>query len=828
MADTILGGDITVNYLDDNRQKRLSWTGAATGKRSMNEVYSAMATLLDEAATGDDATCMKADTPVEYTVGLIDANDADPWYMGYELLQHLTGGSLKSSGWTHVDGTDTGIIVVPVANGGAIVSGDYGLDIAGATTGNGTLLEKLIPDGVTDYLVIRPDTNAAGDTFTTGSQNITCNAHVDVQTAGGVSNTGEQIFANLYNVTPIDSDTHVYMYQGLVSDATKARIADVNDNTLDWWEEGAFDRCYFTNDYSTAAFDVIDGGNITVFARKGSTLYDNFEVGTSLISGGRNPVPLSASADDNNKTGYKAFTMGGDSGNFAVGDEIQGDTSGARGVITLITGTTPTQTLHYYLIGDPQTDFNGTEAITNNDDTGAATSSGAVSAQGPALATWFTNNAFPSIAHANTTVDIDDAGGAEGYGITFNLNSNPLTECYEWEKYITRNGGITTGNTDGIEGEQYVGCTVFLEYSGTVTGTVSEGSDVTQAGTGATGIVVSHDTTLKQVLLRDTRGTFDTSGLITDNDASGTFTPNTTAEAFNPVKAAPFGTLAGGRFFFARGVVPSNWASADENSFQVIDSQGNPRARPIAITLSVSNLIGTDETTTTDDRVSMHRLTGLAGAIDKTEYSAAGGETTGGNTLVVDTGITADTAGKTSGAWLNVRDASDNNQHYIIRFASWATSTFTFAEFASFTSTATTDTTTVTYATGGFDGNVKRGDLVWNITRSLHSYVTSVDSDTQLTISPAITGQVTTDTIAINVLPVAVNTADDVYVSMIDGYATSTSASVSIVYVSPLYFRAKVSNTRNATKLQRFVADDVTTGTDRNVATVRNTDTIHS
>ena len=49
MADTILGGDITVNYLDESRQKMLEWTGTATGTRTMNEVYSAMATLLDEA-----------------------------------------------------------------------------------------------------------------------------------------------------------------------------------------------------------------------------------------------------------------------------------------------------------------------------------------------------------------------------------------------------------------------------------------------------------------------------------------------------------------------------------------------------------------------------------------------------------------------------------------------------------------------------------------------------------------------------------------------------------------------------------------------------------
>ena len=820
MADTILGGDITLNYLDDNRQKRMSWTGAATGTADINAVYSAVATLLDEAATGDDATAMKADTPVEYTVGLIDANDSDPWYMGYELLQHLTGGSLKTSGWTHANGSATGIIVVPVT-ANAIVVGDVGLDISGATTGAGTLLE-VIEKGATDYLVIRPDTNT--DSFTTASQTITCNANTASQ-SGAVSNTGEQIWANLYNVTPIDADTHVYMYQGLVSDVTRARIGDVNDSTLDWWEEGAFDRCIYTNDLTTATFDVIDGGNITVLARKGNTLYDNFEVGTSLTSGGRNPVPLSASSDANNTTGYKAFTMGGDSGNFAVGDEVQGDTSGARGIITLITGTTPTQTLHYYLIGDPQTDFNGTEAISNNDDTGASTSSGAVSDQGPALAAWFTNNAFPSITHGNTTVDIDDDATAEGYGIIFNVNSNPLTEAYEWEKYITRNGGITTGNTDGIEGEQYVGCTVLLEYSGSVTGTISEGSDVTQATSLATGIVVSHDTTLKQILLRDTRGTFTTTGLVTDNDVGGTVTPNTAADAFNPVKSAPFGTLAGGRFFGARGVVLSNWVAGDENSFQLIDSQGNTKTRPIAISLSISNLVGTDETTLTDDKISMHRLTGVAGEIDKTEYSAAGGEIVGANTLVVDAAITADTAGKTAGAYVNIRDASDNNQHYIMRFSSWSVSTFTLAAIEGLTLSASTDTDTIVSTASDFAG-AKRGDLVNNITQGAVSYITTVDDANNIQISPAITGQSSTDTIEINTCPIIVDTLDDVYVSLIDGYASGSSASVSVVYLSPLYFRAKVSNTRNATKIQRFVADDVTSGTDRNVATVRNEDTI--
>ena len=824
MSSDILGGDIRVHFLDENRQKRMEWIGSASGTRTANELYSAMADLLDEPTTGDDATAMTAETPVEYTVGLIDANDADPWYLAFELAQHITGGAIKTSGWTHADGSATGVIVVPTTSNN-ITTAKYGLDISGATTGNGTLLEILNIGETTEYLVIRPDTNAAGDNFTTNAQTITCDALTATQATAG-SNTGEMVWANLFNVTPVNSDAHVYMYQGLVSDATRARIEDVNVVGQDWWAEGSFDRLIRINDYQDSTFSVIDSGRITCFVRKGNTLYDNFPISTSTTSGGRNPVPLSASADSNNTTGYKAFTMGGDSGNFAVGDEVQGDVSGARGIITLLTGVSPTQTLHYYLLGDPQTDFNGSEAITNNDDTGAATSSGAVSAQGPALSTWFTSNTAPTAVHANTTFDVDDDGTAEGYGVLIDCNANPLTEVYEWSKYVTRNGEQGTGSTDGIEGEQYVGATVYLEYSGTVGGTAfNEGDDVIQATTLATGIVLSHDTTLKQILLRDTFGAFNTTGIVTTQDVNGTITPDVAATAFDPVKSAPFGSLAGGRFFGARGVLIIDTVGADENSYQLIDSQGNTRTRPIAITLSVSNLVGGADTEGDSDLVWMHRLLGAGLAIDKTEYSAAGGESVGANTLVVDSGLTADTPGKSTGGVLNIRDESDNNQHYRLRFASWTTSTFTLAAIEALTLAGGTNTTTVVSTASDF-ATAKRGDLVNNITQGLVSYVTTVDDANNIQIDPPIAGQTSGDTIEINTCPVAINTLDDVYVSLIDQYAESNAASVSIVYVGPIQYRVKVANTRNATKIKRFVTDDATSGSDRNVATIRNEDTI--
>jgi hypothetical protein len=846
MSDTILGGDITVYYFDENRQKHMEWTGSATGTRTVNEVYSAMATLLDEAATGDDATAMSAETPVEYTVGLIDANDNDPWYLQYELAQHLTGGAIRTSGWTRTEGSATGIVVVPVTSN-TITTASVGFDITSDTDGDsGTLLE-VIEQGATDYLVIRPDSSAAANSFDnspTASQGLTCNAQTATQSAA--STTGEQIWANAYNVTPIDADTHVYMYQGTVDDATRARIEDINVAGQDWWDEGAFDRLIYIRDYQTDTNPIIDLGYITVFARKGNTLYDSFEILTSTTSGGRNPVPLAASADGNNTTGYKSITLGGATGALAtsgaVGDEIQGDTSGARAIVTRVDNPGATSTLHYYLIGDPQTDFNGSEAITDNDQTGAATSSGAVSPQGPALSTWFTTNTIPSAVHANTTFDIDDDGTAEGWAIDVDCQFNPLTEVYEWMKYVTRNGETGTTHTDGIEGEQYVGPTVYLDYgSSTVTGgTIAEGDEVTQETSGASGMVVSHDTTLKQIVLRDTRGTFAT-GSATDHTVTSTGnsgavemdSANATADNFNAVKAAPFGTLAGGRFFGARGVLLSDWLSADENNFQLIDSSGASRARPIAISLSVSNLVGTSEATTTDDYVVSHRLVSSGGDIDKTEYSAFGGEAIGASTLDVDAPLAADVPGKSAGGVVNLRDADNNNKHYRIRFSSWANTggggtdgRFTLANVV--IAAADAATTTTIQETGAFT-NAKRGDLVLNITRSnAVSYVTQVVDNDNVVISPAITGQTTGDNIELNACPIAVNTADDVYISLIDEFATASAASVSIVYVAPIDYRVKVSNTRNATKIKRFVTDDATSGTDRNVATIRNTDTIHT
>ena len=826
MSSAILGGDVTVYYLDENRQKRLHWTGAATGTRTLNELYSALQDLFDEPNQMDDANPMSAETPVEYTIGVIDSGDLDPWYCSYELMEHITGGALRTSGWTHVDGTSTGIIVVPVTSNN-ITPAKVGLDISGATTGNGTLLE-VIEAGTVDYLVIRPDTNAAGDNFTTDTQTITCDSLTATQDEA-YSCTGEQIWANLYSIGTIEPDTHIYIYQGSAADdADRIRITSIVDSTQDWWGDGHIDMLLYTNNFKSQTFATIDGGYATVLARQSTKTFAAFEVATSLTSGGRNPIPLSTGNDLNQVTGYKSITFTSASGNWAVGDEIEGQTSGARAIITQIDSPGSTQTVHYYLIDDPLTDFQtAAETVDNNDDTGTGTKDGSAPAdQGPGLATWFTSNTAPTVSFGNATFDVDDDGTEEWYGLTIDCNANPLDEVYEWLKYVTQRGQTGTTNTDGIPGELYRGAQVYLKYSGTVTGTISEGSDVTQETSGATGVIISHDTTNKVILLRSIRGTFATGAsdhTLTDNDTSGTVEIDTAAQTFSPVDAAPFGSFAGGVFFGARGVLLTDWLSADENNFQLTDAAGGTYSRPQAISIEVTNLTENgDESVATADRVAVFRLS--SGVINKTEYSSDGTGSIGGTSLVVDSAITQDTPGKTTGGVLRIRDQSDNNANYRIRFSSWSTSTFTLANY---TATAEAGTNTTTIVDTGAFANAKRGDIVINTSRSnAVSYITEVTDNDTVVISPAISGQTTGDSITFNALPIAMDTLDDVYVPLIDTYATASTASVSIIYVSPISFRVNVRNSAATTEIKPFTADGSTSGTDQSIPVVRTEDTI--
>ena len=484
---TILSGDIQVDYLADNRQKRLSWLGGTYSTYTMNQIYSAMATLLDETATIDDGTCFSAETPREYTIGQIDTGDTEPWYITFDLMEHVTGGALRTSGWARTTGNNTGIIVVPIGTTGTITKTDEGYTVTGATTGEGTLLEFINTGGTYDYLVIRPTNSTAAKDFTTASQVITSSrgAFTATQWATAASTTGEMIWAGLYSLGTIDPNVHQYLYQGSVAiDGNRVRLFSWNDATQDWLDNyainGHIDTTVALKDIEQATWSIIDGGYVTVLARKYGDYYASFEVACSTTSGGYNPVPLGTATDIDNTTGIKQenFT-GAITGTFENGEVITGSTSGARGILDLTNSTiTSGGNLVYTPIDDPQIAFQTTETITGATSGATCTSSGTPADYGPATAAWFTSATAPTLTFTHTTADIDDDSTNENYGIVIDCNANPLTEVYEWAKYVTRNGATTGAilTAEGINGEDYIGAEVYLLWTGTVTGTIAEGA----------------------------------------------------------------------------------------------------------------------------------------------------------------------------------------------------------------------------------------------------------------------------------------------------------------------------------------------------------------
>ena len=155
MADTILNGDVTVHYNSENGQKRLEWTGIDNATRTLNEVYSALQSLFDDSSQMDDLIPMRADTPTIYRM-------INQWFVDDTTVEHLTGGSLYTSGW--VEGANNHVRVIGYSPTTEFNAADIGQTIVGGTTGDtGTIL-----DFNTDrnLIWIRPDDpGAAGDLF---------------------------------------------------------------------------------------------------------------------------------------------------------------------------------------------------------------------------------------------------------------------------------------------------------------------------------------------------------------------------------------------------------------------------------------------------------------------------------------------------------------------------------------------------------------------------------------------------------------------------------------------------------------------------------------
>lgn len=812
MSDIILGGDFTVYYQAENRQKRVVWTGSATGTRTVNQLYSALADLLDDLNQMDDGSVMSAQTPTAYTLGIIDPSDKDPWFIDRTSVEHLTGGALTTASWARVTGTNVGIVRVPYTIGTDFISTDIGKTVTnGTSAATGTLLD-FNTTGAIKYMWIRPATFAAANDWSgaVGTVTVTAGSAASV-TQSGAAVSGESLWANIFSLGTIVANSHLYVYQN------SAKV-NAYKGTNDWWPDGQFD--VLLNVKETGA--LIDGGFATIFTREYGNTYSDFT--TDLHTGGRNPIPLATGADLNNTTGYREFTGSAGTGTFVVGEIIYFPGGGtlaaatAIGIVTKVAGTGAAPILDYYLIGT-LTDFANTNAVKGNTSAATATAGAPVNV-GPA-------NASPVTVTFgnNNTFDIPQVGSVQPYSVVIDLlgvgPQQSVAQAYEFTKYRNRRGESGTTFTNAITGEQYIGEDYRIAYT-TLTGAIAEGSVVTQVTSGATGTVVAHNTVSKLLLLRNSRGTFDNVNAVQLGGAANQVT-GVTSTALSPIHAAPFGTFAGGTWFCAPGVVLKNVSAADTNKYQLVDDAGVVRKAPTSVTVAVSN-------TRVGDGVSVFRLTGSGGTINKAQYAATA-QAIGAITAVVGSAITQDTPGKTTGGVIRLVQGT---AEYRTRYNSFAASTFTLASRTGLAATAGTNTTTIVAAAATFvTWGILVGDLVRNTTRGIIGYVTAVNSETSISVS-TIAGQVATDAFELNTLPVTTTVADNYYVPVIDIVETvgtngaPGSQSRSVVYLADVFTVVRVRNSISAgiSNILPFETTATITTSGSNTSAIRTPDTI--
>jgi hypothetical protein len=256
----------------------------------------------------------------------------------------------------------------------------------------------------------------------------------------------------------------------------------------------------------------------------------------------------------------------------------------------------------------------------------------------------------------------------------------------------------------------------------------------------------------------------------------------------------------------------------DIMNFQLIDSTGATRDPPTFAVISVTSVVA-------GDRVAVYRTT--AGTdINEAMYVSAAGNNAGDSDFVVTGAIANDTP--TTGVLELVANTSVPIRQFRVRYASWATSTFTMPTAYAGNTTAGGGATVITDGGATFNvDDIEYGDIVRNTTDGSWAQVVSVDGPTQVTTTALQDGATNLwnnlDVYEFNTLPFTFTiTTDKAYVPFIDAQAVGTSVSVTVIYVAD---RTVLIRVRKKFILP-FETPNTVTSTGMTQAAIRTPDTI--
>ena len=865
---TILGGDWEILFDDENNQN--GGTNAVAGMRTVqhtgnsetvyttNQLYSAVADAADEFVAMGFRNPMLPVTPNAYTM-------ENQYFIPRSSTQYLKEGAITAD-WS-LTGTvaGDGVVKVNYVDNTSFVSGDIGRQVTQATTlHTGTLLDFDVDQDGTLAAWIRPD-DPATDTFSgTDSISVTGDGGIGSSTSSTAGVNGEHIFSAIQAIGSVPTATEVYLIQN------RQKVASWDD-TFQWWATdadaslGIISILIQVKDSGTLIAD----GDVEVFARRYTALYDNFRL--NVGGGGFSALPLASAPDINNTTGFRTNTVTGLTNTFDVGNAVYVGatyaTATMKGVITAVDGNDIT----YYPVGD-LTDLTGSESLkeydfvtaADGDATATGAVGGSVAATGGPTDSSSGEGGTITIALGHADVDHTGANGTEPYSITIDCQSNvPIAKVYERIKYVTRRGATTAelfGAGTNVPGETYRGLDGFIEYTTNV-GLMTDGDDLVKDpddGWSARLVAQSDGTTSipeTYITVTDQQTSVKSvsNGDVIDDESGDSITAESTGGGatygivnFTSPKASPFGTFTGSQIFGARGVVYINPDSADVQAYILTDDIGTLNNPPNTVSFTVSN-------TAALDRILVARDTGTSGIIDKDQFGGLTAASAGDGTLTVGGSVDAEVP---QIGFLRVVDTTpalsrmgntDTQQEHKYEYSSrttGASGVFTLTVVTDSTGGADTGSNATTligngtsWSTGG--SPVKVGMSVRNVTTGDIFEVVSVDSDTQLTVQQIYgsgTGGVgdgtwtggaggTGDSYEINEVITAYTTSDDIYDLILDIEATGTSVANSFTKTLAANF-GTVVNVRQGKVILPFTLNQTQGDGSTTVTVVRQPDNI--
>jgi len=840
----ILNGDWEILFEDETvgtattgmRMVRRAAGASATIYSSL-ALYSAIADAADEFTAMGFRNPALPVTPNAFTL-------ENKYFMPRSSTEWLKEGTWTAD-WSYTaspDSVGNGVVCVEWTGGTAPVAGDIGRLITQGDTGDtGTLLDyETLPDGTTTVVWIRPDdsTPTTGDVFDgTGTLAVTGGT----MSASSSSNAliGNTRYTAIQAIGSVPTATEVYVYQD------RFKLTDWEGNFQFWATDpnvslgiiSVLIRTHLQAASISATTGIADS-DLEVFARRYTSLYDNFRL--NVAGGGFSALPLASSPDINNTTGYLQVTTDAETGAWtqAVGDLFQLVADPAqKGVITAISGTGPNYTIEGYRTGNLVA-FADNDVIEDVAQTGTLTLSSnetAVSG-GPTDATSGEGGTV-TIAVGSTTSDFDGDGTAEPFSITVNAQTNVLpAKVYERIKYVTRRGADEAdlfGAGVNIPGESYRGIEA-LYYTVSHSASLTEGDDLTQTvggnwtarliGSNQTG--TGQDVAQSYITVTDQQTSLESlvDSDVVDDEGADQATIDTggaggASLSISSPKASPLGTFTGTTIFGAPGVLFTGIDAAPQ-AYTLTDDLGTLRTPPNTVTILVDNTAGFD-------RVYLARDTGTAGVINKDRFGGMTATTASATSITVGGSIDSEVA---DAAWVRVIAVDEQQEHHY-KYDSRTTGaggTFTLTPITPGTATAGTSDTALedtgsTFVTEG----VEPGMLIYVAARTSTYEVVSVTDEDSLVIQLLFGagGFVSADTYTINETIQAYDTNDNIHDLIIDTEATTTSTSNTIVKTPASPFGVVV-NVRQGKVILPFTQNATVGDSGVTVTVVRQDDTI--